>query len=163
MIFTGQIERWREPYQPNPAMLRLILVRQGYEPYQWSERLGTYYGWHFHDEEQVHWIIKGELEVTVQSFGRNYTYRLKAGDRDLMPAGMYHTARVIGETDLLYLIGIKRHPKVEIEVIEEVILIEEKVVVETAPEVKKTKAKAKSTKPKTASKKKKNVQVKRQK
>jgi mannose-6-phosphate isomerase-like protein (cupin superfamily) len=154
MIFTGKIERWQQPSQPNPAMLRLLLVREGYEPFQWAERLGTYYGWHFHDEEQVHWIIQGELEITVQSFGRNYTYRLKAGDKDLMPAGMYHTARVIGETDLLYLIGIKRPPKVE--AVEEL-----PKVVETTPKAKKKKTKAKSTK--TASKSKKNEQVKRQK
>lgn len=141
-----RVEKWREVYVPNVAMLRLRMVREGYEPFQWNERVGAYYNWHFHEEEQMHWIISGELEITIQYFGKNYTYLLKAGDRDYMPARMYHTAKAVGETDLLYLVGIKRkieEPKA-VEIIEEI-----PKVAETAPKAKKTKAKAKTTKTKT--------------
>ncbi len=148
MLFSGKVNRWRECYQPNPAMLRLLLVREGYEPYQWGERLGAFYGPHFHEEDQVHWVISGELEITFQDFGTTYSYILKAGDRDFMPARKYHTARVVGETDLLYLIGIKRAPKVEVEIIEEIVVIKETAA--EPPKPRKTRAKAKATKPKTA-------------
>jgi len=150
MFFTGKVNRWRECYPPNPAMLRLLLVREGYEPYQWGERLGAFYGPHFHEEDQVHWVVSGELEITFQDFGTTYSYILKAGDRDFMPARKYHTARVVGETELLYLIGIKRAPKVEI--VEETVVIEETSVVAESLPPKKTKAKAKAAKPKTTAK-----------
>ena len=60
---------------------------------------------HFHNEAQSHWIISGQLEITVQSVG---TFLLKAGDRDFMPANTYHSARVIGEEPVMYLIGSRR-------------------------------------------------------
>ena len=147
-MFTGQFERWREVYEPNPAMLRLLLFQEGYDIYQWVERPGSLYNWHFHEEEQIHWVISGEVEVTVQDFGREFSYTLKNGDRDYIPPRIYHRFRVIGETPLFYLNGIKRK-------IEEVVEIEETVeVVETKAKVRKTKAKVaktKTAKPKTAS------------
>lgn len=153
-MFVGKVERWRNVYPPNPAMLRLLLVREDYESYQWGERLGAFYNWHFHEEDQIHWVISGELEITFRNFGQIYTYILKAGDRDFIPARMYHTARIVGETDLLYLIGIKRKPKVAIEIIEEqiVIVAEPTIIGEATPKVKKTRAKAKTTKPKAVPK-----------
>jgi mannose-6-phosphate isomerase-like protein (cupin superfamily) len=153
MIFTGQVERWRNVYAPNPAMLQLLLIRQGYEPYRWSERLGAFYSWHFHDEEQIHWVIEGQLEITFQDFGKTFSYILKAGDRDFMPPKMYHTARVVGDRDLLYFVGIKKkveEPK-EIEK-----AAEPPIVVAAEPKAKKPRAKAaakpKTAKPKTAAK-----------
>ena len=58
-----------------------------------------------HDEEQAHWILSGTLEITVERVG---TFELKAGDRDFMPARAYHSARVVGEEPVMYLVGIKR-------------------------------------------------------
>lgn len=99
-----RVEKWREPYTPNAAMLRHTLVIEGYRVYQWCDRPGMIYGMHKHGENQSHWIISGSLELTIQSVG---SVVLEAGDRDFMPAETYHSARVIGDEPVLYLIGEK--------------------------------------------------------
>ena len=96
------VERWSLPHAPNPAMLRDQLARDGYTVYQWSDPPGTIYGMHRHETKQSHWIISGELEITVQGRG---TFLLKSGDRDVMPANTYHSARVAGDEAALYLVG----------------------------------------------------------
>ncbi|MER3430243.1 MAG: hypothetical protein C4324_04225, partial [Blastocatellia bacterium] len=77
----------------------------GYEVYQWADSPGAVYGLHMHLEDQSHWIISGSLEVSIESVG---TVVLSAGDRDFMPAGCYHSARVVGDVPVIYLIGAKR-------------------------------------------------------
>jgi quercetin dioxygenase-like cupin family protein len=99
-----RIERWKEYHAPNPAMLRLILEREGYRVFQWSDRAGMVYGIHKHDEAQSHWIVSGELEITVEKQG---SYTLQAGDRDFMPANTWHSAQVLGTEPVLYLVGEK--------------------------------------------------------
>jgi quercetin dioxygenase-like cupin family protein len=99
-----RIERWTQVYAPNSAMLRFTLEREGYRVYIWTDRAEAVYGQHKHDEEQTHWIISGALELTIENVG---TFTLKAGDRDFMPAGTYHSARVVGEQAVVYLIGEK--------------------------------------------------------
>jgi quercetin dioxygenase-like cupin family protein len=100
-----RVEKWQELYAPNVAMLRLTMTGQGYDVFQWCDQPGAEYGSHRHDEDQSHWIISGTLELTVQGVG---TFVLEPGDRDFMPAGTYHTARVLGEDPVMYLIGAKR-------------------------------------------------------
>ena len=99
-----RVEKWAEIYPPNPAMLRNTLVSEGYRVYQWCDEPEAIYGEHMHNEEQSHWIISGSLELTVVRFG---TLVLEAGDRDFMPAGTYHSARVVGKEPVTYLIGEK--------------------------------------------------------
>ncbi len=99
-----RIDRWSEVYTPNAAMLRLILEREGYRVFQWGDQPGMIYPQHKHAEDQSHWIISGVLELTVESFG---TYKLEAGDRDFLPADTYHSARVVSEEAVVYLIGEK--------------------------------------------------------
>ncbi len=85
-------------------MLRHMLVSEGYRVYQWSDEPETFYADHFHNDDQSHWVISGSLELTVERVG---TFILEAGDRDFMPAGTYHSVRVIGEEPVTYLIGEK--------------------------------------------------------
>lgn len=99
-----RVEKWSEPFLPNAAMLRHLLERDGYRVFQWIDQPGATYGRHKHDEDQSHWIVSGSLELTVEGVG---TFVLEAGDRDLMPGGTYHTARVLGEEPVLYLVGAK--------------------------------------------------------
>ena len=99
-----RFEKWSQPHAPNAAMLRNTLVTEGYRVFQWCDRPGAIYGMHKHAENQSHWIVSGSLELTIQSVG---TVLLEAGDRDYMPAETYHSARVIGEEPVLYLIGEK--------------------------------------------------------
>lgn len=86
-------------------MLRYLLTNDGYDVMHWCDRPGTEYGSHFHGEDQSHWIISGTLELTIERVG---TFELGPGDRDFMPANARHSARVIGEEPVNYLIGIKR-------------------------------------------------------
>jgi quercetin dioxygenase-like cupin family protein len=98
------VERWNEIYAPNAAMLRLQLEREGYRVFQWGDLPEMVYPLHKHAEDQSHWIISGALELTVKGHG---TYVLEAGDRDFLPAETYHSARVVSEEAVVYLIGEK--------------------------------------------------------
>jgi quercetin dioxygenase-like cupin family protein len=100
-----RFEKWKEFYPPNIAMLRNILVSEGYLVYQWSDTPKAYYGPHKHPEEQTHWVVSGILELNIAGFG---SVVLEAGDRDFMPADTYHTAEVLGDQEVLYLVGEKR-------------------------------------------------------
>lgn len=99
---TYRVEKWSAPHAPNPAMLRHILTLEGYLAYEWGDRAGMVYPTHKHETDQSHWVVSGCLEIIVERFG---TFVLEAGDRDFMPAGTYHSARVIGDDNVLYLIG----------------------------------------------------------
>jgi quercetin dioxygenase-like cupin family protein len=100
-----RVEKWQELYSPNVAMLRHTMTVEGYNVFQWSDQPGTEYGPHRHDEDQSHWVISGSIELTVENVG---VFVLEPGDRDFMPAGTYHSARVIGEEPVVYIIGAKR-------------------------------------------------------
>ena len=99
-----RIMRWREIYAPNAAMLRFQMEREGYRVFQWGDRPEATYALHKHNEDQSHWIISGELELMIEHIG---TVVLKAGDRDFLPARTWHSARVLGEETVVYLIGEK--------------------------------------------------------
>lgn len=97
-----RIERWNEPYSPDAASLRSRLVADGYSVVQWTDRPGTEYGPHSHANEQSHWVVSGEIELEITGVGKVV---LAPGDRDLMPPGTEHAARVIGDVPVVYLIG----------------------------------------------------------
>ena len=99
-----RIERWPQLYAPNAAMLRHILVTEGFRVYQWSDLPEAVYANHKHAEDQSHWIISGALELNIERFG---TIVLEMGDRDFMPANTYHSARVVSEEPVVYLVGEK--------------------------------------------------------
>ena len=99
-----RIERWSALHPPNSAMLRHILVSEGYRVFQWSDMPEAVYVNHKHIEDQSHWIISGALELTIERLG---TFVLKTGDRDFMPANTYHSARVVSEEPVIYLVGEK--------------------------------------------------------
>ncbi len=99
-----RIEKWMQVYAPNAAMLRLTMEREGFRVFQWCDQPEKVYANHSHGEDQTHWIISGKLELTIENYG---TVVLEAGDRDFMPANTYHSARVIGDEQVLYLIGEK--------------------------------------------------------
>ena len=101
MNSSYQVKRWVGPYAPNPAMLRFELEQEGYRVFHWNDRPGTVYGTHQHAEAQTHWVISGSIEITVGGI----SVELAPGDRDYLPADVYHSARVIGDEPVSYLIG----------------------------------------------------------
>lgn len=105
MIERYRIEAWPFPYAPNPAMLRGQLASEGYTVTQWCDQPGTVYGAHTHTEAQSHWVISGSLELQLLN---GSIHVLNPGDRDFLPANTYHSARVLGEDPVIYLVGAKR-------------------------------------------------------
>jgi len=99
-----RIERWKGSGGPEPATLSSILVSEGYSVFQWTDAPGAVYDVHSHNNDQSHWIISGTLELNVEGAGK---FLLKAGDRDFMPADTNHSAKVIGDEPVVYLIGGK--------------------------------------------------------
>ena len=104
MAENYSIVRWDGDGLPDPAKLQEKMNDEGYSVYRWSDAPGTVYGKHQHPTDQSHWIISGWLELDVQDAG---TFVLGPGDRDVMPAGTDHSARVIGDEPVVYLIGEK--------------------------------------------------------
>lgn len=100
-----RVKKWDRPgRKPDAGELTQQMISEGYAVFRWSDRPGAVYSEHEHAEEQSHCIISGVLEVNVRGFG---TVVLKAGDRDFMPAGTVHSARVLGGKPVVYLIGSK--------------------------------------------------------
>ena len=101
---TYRVEKWDRSDPPNASDLRASVSAEGYSVFQWSDPPGAVYSQHQHSDTQSHWIVSGTLELTVEGAG---TFVLEAGDRDLMPAGNLHSARVLGDKPVVYLIGSK--------------------------------------------------------
>jgi len=99
-----RVERWSQLHAPNSAMLRYILVSEGFRVFQWSDMPEAVYVNHKHDTDQSHRIVSGAMELTIERVG---TVVINAGDRDFMPAGTYHSARVVSEEPVVYLVGEK--------------------------------------------------------
>lgn len=97
-----RVEKWKERIPPNPAVMRMILTTEDFQVFHWHDGPGAVYGMHKHDRDQTHWVISGAIELTIERVG---TFVLEAGDRDHMPAGTYHSARVVGDEPVHYLIG----------------------------------------------------------
>jgi quercetin dioxygenase-like cupin family protein len=100
-----RVEKWNEPGAPEAGDLTNRMRGEGYNVFQWSDGPRATYPDHEHGEDQSHWIISGMLELTVRGFGKVI---LRSGDRDFMPAGTVHSARVLGDEPVVYLIGAKR-------------------------------------------------------
>jgi quercetin dioxygenase-like cupin family protein len=102
-VGTYQIVKHRHG-RIDEALFRRILADEGYSVFCWTDAPGSYYSDHDHANDQSHWILSGSLELTVEGHGK---FVLEAGDRDLMPAGTVHSARVKGNEPVVYLIGEK--------------------------------------------------------
>jgi quercetin dioxygenase-like cupin family protein len=99
------IEKWAGPGVPNGNELRAKMEAEGFQVFEWSDRPGITYATHQHEEDQSHCIISGQIEFTIGDEG---TFVLGAGDRDFLPAGTPHAARVAGDEIVVYLIGAKK-------------------------------------------------------
>jgi quercetin dioxygenase-like cupin family protein len=100
-----RIEKWSDRVPPDTGELRRIMLAENYDVIIWSDGPGAVYGSYDHSEDQSHWIISGKLELTVEGIG---SFLLGPGDRDFMPAGTRHSARVVGDEQVHYLIGVMR-------------------------------------------------------
>ena len=104
MAEAYRVERWNGVGAPDAEALRERMEAEGFGVYRWCDRPGAAYEVHTHSDDQSHWVISGEIEFEVEGIG---IVRLGAGDRDFMPAGTEHSARVVGDEPVTYLIGEK--------------------------------------------------------
>lgn len=99
-----RIEKWNGPGDPDAGEMMKRMRAEGYGIFRWTDSAGAVYPEHEHGEDQSHWIILGTLELTVRGHGK---VTLGPGDRDFMPAGTVHSARVLGGGEVVYLIGTR--------------------------------------------------------
>lgn len=100
------MEKYKGIDAPDLRTMVRAMERDEYSVFEWSDRPGTVYGMHEHSDDQSHCIVSGKMEFTVEGSG---TFVLGPGDRDFMPAGTKHTARVVGDERVVYLIGSKNY------------------------------------------------------
>ena len=99
-----RVERWNGTGAPDAEALRERMEAEGYGVYRWCDRPGAVYEVHTHGDDQSHWVISGRSKLSVSSAGE---FELGPGDRDFMPAGTEHSAQVVGNEPVIYLIGAK--------------------------------------------------------
>lgn len=99
-----RVERWGGGPIPEGRDLRRRMEAEGYDVFEWSDPPGRTYAEHTHPEDQSHWVLRGAIALTVE--GQEYV--LCPGDRDFMPAGTTHSARVVGGEPVVYLVGARR-------------------------------------------------------
>ena len=65
-----RVEKWTGSGPPQVGDLIDRMRAEGYSVFQWSDGVGAVYPEHKHGEDQSHWVISGELELTVSSIGK---------------------------------------------------------------------------------------------
>ena len=85
--------------------LRQALEDEGFDVFRWRDEAGVDYQPHSHDHDESLWVVDGE--IVFGAGGREF--RLKRGDRLMLPKGTVHTARA-GGIGVTYLIGELHRP-----------------------------------------------------
>lgn len=91
---------WTGERPPVEDLLRRTLENNGWAVHPWRDPCDRAYGPHSHQEDENVWMVEGEMEVIVAE----EVYRLRPGDRLLLPAETVRRARV-GPVGAMYLIG----------------------------------------------------------
>jgi quercetin dioxygenase-like cupin family protein len=94
---------WPDPEPPAEATLHARLAHDGFDAFAWTDSPNATYAAHSHDHDESLWVVAGE--ITFGTAGGSF--RLRAGDRLMLPAGTVHTAEV-GPDGATYLIGQRR-------------------------------------------------------
>jgi len=95
-----EVIRWGENIKPREGTLRQRLEVEGFEVFRWRDDAAADYQPHAHDHDESLWVIHGEITFGVEG----ERYRLRPGDRLMLPKGTVHTA-LAGADGCLYLIG----------------------------------------------------------
>lgn len=99
------IEHW-DPSRDGPltaAALRAKMEARGYKVAPRTYPVGTFLPPHTHDDDKMDAIVSGRFEVTIA--GRRWI--LTAGDVLPVPAGVVHSARVLGTEPAIGLDGVR--------------------------------------------------------
>ncbi len=82
---------------------RRQLADEGFDVFRWTDPAGATYAPHAHEQDESLWVLDGQIVFTIA--GREY--RLRPGDRLLLPKGTLHSAHA-GPRGAVYLIGEHR-------------------------------------------------------
>jgi quercetin dioxygenase-like cupin family protein len=95
-----RVEHWNPGWGPlNEANMRRRLQDEGYAVQRYHYPPGTYFSEHTHDIDKKDTVLAGRLEIGTEQG----TVVLEAGDMIEIPAGMPHTAEVIGGETVISL------------------------------------------------------------
>jgi quercetin dioxygenase-like cupin family protein len=92
--------RWNGNGPVRVDALQEQLEQEGFTVFRWRDEAGASYEPHSHEHDESLWVVDGEL--VFGAGGRDY--RLRPGDRLMLPRGTVHTARS-GAEGATYLIG----------------------------------------------------------
>ncbi len=103
-IDAVEVRRWRDHHDaaPDPARVRAALEALGCTVTRYVYPPGTCFPPHRHDRAKCDAVLSGCLRIGVG----NRHYDLAAGDMVLLPAGVEHSAEVIGESAVVSLDGV---------------------------------------------------------
>jgi quercetin dioxygenase-like cupin family protein len=97
-----RLERWNPADGPlTEKRLMRTMEFEGYDVLVYTYRPGTVFPEHEHAQAKCDAVLEGVLRVTADG----QTFDLRQGDRLYVPAGMRHTAEVIGEKTVVSLDG----------------------------------------------------------
>lgn len=103
------VEHWNPAWGPlNEANMRQRLRDEGYRVECYRYPPGTYFSEHTHDIDKKDTVLAGRLEIVTDEG----TVILEAGDMIEIPAGVAHTAEVIGLETVISLDAtrtVKKH------------------------------------------------------
>ncbi len=94
---------WSDKKVPSEDALAARLKAEGFDSFRWRDAPGATYEPHAHDHDESLWLIDGEITFGIGS----QHYRLRVGDRLILPRGTVHTAHA-GKAGATYLIGQRK-------------------------------------------------------
>jgi quercetin dioxygenase-like cupin family protein len=99
------VEHWdqRTDGELTESALRRKLEKMGYRVSVYVYPPGTYFGSHAHDLDKIDAVLSGEFLVSM----RGQSVTLRPGDSLFVPAGVGHSAEVIGKDPVVSLDGLK--------------------------------------------------------
>jgi quercetin dioxygenase-like cupin family protein len=95
-----EVVSWNGTELPSEEALRQQLQDEGFDVFRWRDEVGADYAPHAHGHDESLWVIEGEM--VLGAGGREF--RLRTGDRLMLPKGTVHTAHP-GPDGVTYLIG----------------------------------------------------------
>lgn len=98
-----EVQRWERATPLTEEEAEARLHQEGYSCYRWYDVPGTSYPRHWHDVDEVIWVLSGEIHITVGS----ETLVIRKGDRLDLPAKLAHTAVVPESGGVTYVVGKK--------------------------------------------------------
>ncbi len=94
------VEHWDPAWgELNEANMRRRLEQEGYQVHRYLYHPGTFFSEHTHDMDKKDTVLRGRLKIGTD----DGEVILESGDMIAIPAGMAHTAEVVGDETVVSL------------------------------------------------------------